>query len=1479
MPAVCSCGSAHPPLPLGGLHLRVEALFLVHGSQALSAQALSQQEAIAQATAESLAQAGAYSDEVLAGSLKALDRAAKDVKTQILALGDLSQFGPGAQPGKAVQLGRLKALDKSLAQTATALKKDLTLVHQDLTATATKAGIEGKLAQLGAMKAGGYEALDQAGREALAEAAFALVPTDALDFLSTYQLQLLGKLTDDLVAGIKRAVQVGIAQGEGPAKIARRIGGIVKDPEEFRQAGKTVFKTVQQRAELIARSEVMRAYNQGAVKFEARVGITRARWLTAGDERTCPDCGPLDGKEFDLIDLPSQPLHPACRCTHVATDISQLLSKDALEAQLSGQALENPAVQEALKGGDYSKLNMVQLREVAKEKGVSIARTKADRIVLLSKASGQSEEWLAGHTGAELEGWFKQYKVGALKSKDEMLAALHKADHATDAAKALALKQAEEAAKAAKQAAEEAAAKLAKASQAVADFHAELGKLKALESSPAQFKEFHGQLDVALAHLGKHKELLGPQQLAELEQYVLKSRQTFIDAVGALPQTARRDILQAAKVKNFQWFTKDESVAYMTDMQAQPKLAEQVSAKVAAAKQKKAPVQAAAPAPKPAQAVPVKPQPVTPPAVQARGADEAWAALKAENPFTFHSDASDLGGVHTKYFYTDQAGDKWLFKPISEDFRAWGDEVAYLIQREIDPDAIEVRTIALKDMNGKLRQGSIQKMKKGLKDPSNFEKMDVARIDPAELVQVQREQVVDWLISNHDGHAGQFLRAQDGRVYGIDKGQLYKFFGRDKLAIDYAPNAGGRFEEPLYNKLLRAHRDGKIKLDLQATEERIRRVEAISDAAFREMLMPYASRRFAGQPGALEDFLRTAVDRKNAIRADFERLYSQIESARTGKTVTFRFGGAVPEAVPAAAADDGLAWARGSRIDMQEEVKAIRESGWQGRSLAVDRGDIEDQNVLVREVLGVGGKKETVLQLRLRVEADKRLMKILKANVVGELPKELMVEDPFWDTILAAVKTANTHAADLSFNTSKLAEAENLRPALARLVDKGNVAERAMAKQYLEVLDEVARATQASRGGTPTRLPMMKAFTPSPEDLKALRQGADQAGKAKAIRVRTSARWTEDQVAAQGQSLVVEAERVPLSRFHSSINDNLVEYHADLGDGVEVVYKPWQGTGKAQGKSYAMQGRMTVKVRDGVSEATVARALENLKALGLDAAPASAVDEELMYLQKVAYAAKVDETPAFRAAAAEASKAGSSEAAVRIWRETWSRHLGVQDVTKLPDYNPVGVHQASTTGARAGAGMRVQYRFDIRREELAREMDGYVLQHHLTKGDVQSFLEAVLPTNRSFVPTADRFSVGVPIGGMSPSQDMNTGGASYFFTRIVKADQAQVNCIRFKPDMLRRADAISYDHDKFGNVSGSHVRENRFSDIASWKRMPRHGGNETIFKGSVPLLEHMDSVVVASSGQKANVVALFKQHGVAVLPDGRRIEDVVRVAR
>ncbi len=73
-----------------------------------------------------------------------------------------------------------------------------------------------------------------------------------------------------------------------------------------------------------------------------------------------------------------------------------------------------------------------------------------------------------------------------------------------------------------------------------------------------------------------------------------------------------------------------------------------------------------------------------------------------------------------------------------------------------------------------------------------------------EVMQVQREHVVDWLISNHDGHSKQFLRTKSGKVCGIDKGQIFKFLGSDKLSIDYHPNGACGEQEPFYNTVFRA---------------------------------------------------------------------------------------------------------------------------------------------------------------------------------------------------------------------------------------------------------------------------------------------------------------------------------------------------------------------------------------------------------------------------------------------------------------------------------------------------------------------------------------------------------------------------------------------------------------------------------------------------------------------------------------------------
>ena len=120
-----------------------------------------------------------------------------------------------------------------------------------------------------------------------------LDPTDALNFMTNYNLVLAGDVHRELADGIKRTVMNGIATGKGVEDIARDLGRVVKDPESFRHAGSKVFSKAQYRMELIARTEVLRAHNQGRIKFHDRVGVRKLEWMTMEDERVCPICGPL----------------------------------------------------------------------------------------------------------------------------------------------------------------------------------------------------------------------------------------------------------------------------------------------------------------------------------------------------------------------------------------------------------------------------------------------------------------------------------------------------------------------------------------------------------------------------------------------------------------------------------------------------------------------------------------------------------------------------------------------------------------------------------------------------------------------------------------------------------------------------------------------------------------------------------------------------------------------------------------------------------------------------------------------------------------------------------------------------------------------------------------------------------------------------------------------------------------------------------
>lgn len=118
----------------------------------------------------------------------------------------------------------------------------------------------------------------------------------------------------DMVSAFQQRL---IAQGMPPEQTGDRT-------EQFANA------LLKRRGETIARTEIMRASNEGQQALWNQAvenGMldpdeTRKRWLTAHDDRLCPECEALDGRTvpLDAEFLPGllhPPHHPNCRCTTV----------------------------------------------------------------------------------------------------------------------------------------------------------------------------------------------------------------------------------------------------------------------------------------------------------------------------------------------------------------------------------------------------------------------------------------------------------------------------------------------------------------------------------------------------------------------------------------------------------------------------------------------------------------------------------------------------------------------------------------------------------------------------------------------------------------------------------------------------------------------------------------------------------------------------------------------------------------------------------------------------------------------------------------------------------------------------------------------------------------------------------------------------------------------------------------------------------
>lgn len=418
-------------------------------------------------------------------------------------------------------------------------------------------------------------------------------------------------------------------------------------------------------------------------------------------------------------------------------------------------------------------------------------------------------------------------------------------------------------------------------------------------------------------------------------------------------------------------------------------------------------------------------------------------AWNEPHTFTYVGDGkSKWGGAHSKWHFTDETGADWMLKN-GDDFRLEGELAAHKIGHIAGFDIAEAR-IGTQKVAGRNKKGFLQKMYRS--DEVKGELADVmpsgsfVGVDDDIIRQVQEHQVLDWLIGNHDGHKQNFLVLKDGRVVGIDKGQAFKFMGKDRLAHDFVPPQN--FGEVAYNRMWAEYRAGRIDLDLDSIADVLTRIEALDDEAYAALVRTYAEGRFnaGSRAGFLngtaarssDDLVELAVERKRDIREQFEEFYLDQAEAR-GISWTPSWQGEVKVGTPVAPARVVKPGEILTPID-DEFVAGLQRAGTAGKTVYVAGTDVEDAQILFDIVKDANGNQVLRVNATLRPDADKKVMKLLKeeggdkvtsTSVTAPLPStpaEVIEASSYHTNTLNAAKTVNHHIStgDFEFNQTTI---------------------------------------------------------------------------------------------------------------------------------------------------------------------------------------------------------------------------------------------------------------------------------------------------------------------------------------------------------------------------------------------------------------------------------------------------------------------------
>tara|TARA_B100000513_G_scaffold189667_1_gene113565 strand:- start:339 stop:5408 length:5070 start_codon:yes stop_codon:yes gene_type:complete len=595
---------------------------------------------------------------------------------------------------------------------------------------------------------------------------------------------------------------------------------------------------------------------------------------------------------------------------------------------------------------------------------------------------------------------------------------------------------------------------------------------------------------------------------------------------------------------------------------------------------------------------------------------------------------------------------------------------------------------------------------------------------------------------------------------------------------------------------------------------------------------------------------------------------------------------------------------------VQTEKDAIKKSGANGYSLAIDKDQIEDQLIHFHNDFAEETSKRTVrAYTKIRGNVSEELTKTVRKSGTIKSGFDVSSDDSMLINTLKSIqaRTAKgdklapytfSNADELILKYTNVNKSINLElKGKLSVADSANLMNARSANENIIEFLEQYRLSDKVTTSTP-------AFYNPPANFKKL---LDERGffinrnkiEFTVLGEESAIKWTKNSKFQWKKRTFDKGEITGVTDTQGRIvrtDDDyiFVDHYTANVDGVKVTYFPqyFDGTDFKDINNFALQNKLTFEVEDAVDGHN--KILDTMRKLGINAERASDIDREVVYLRKLHQVElhksleefmflkddvfespdlyrvikKKNEFDAYNKTIKNISKLPIEKQKQAYIDEI--KQLTGEDITQKVGYNPFGSWQANTQGRI------LTKRVDLDTEEFSKFKEEYEIAHVITARDKVDVLKQIFDNGGTMTPTVDKLRKGIDLHGMSPEEDLATGGADYFFTRIKEKARDSSSNVLWKADHLKRLDTHSYSRDRFGNTvkAGESFGERAYG-IKTLKLWARRNDNETNFKNGLSLFDNLNFIRLDSPTEVEEIINYLKERGYTNWVDGRALDEVI----